>query len=62
MSRKHLQCGGFTRDYGLEDTGYADTQATHNSWTAGAIYARGLEEVLGYIEARRSEYRKISKE
>jgi hypothetical protein len=61
ISRKHLPCGGFKRDYGLEDTKF-DRQAAHGSWTAGSIYARGLEEAAGHVEARRAEYRKISQE
>jgi hypothetical protein len=61
ISRKHLQNGGFKRDYGLEDTKF-DWQATHNPWTAGSIYARGLEEAAGHVEARKAEYRKLSQE
>lgn len=61
ISRKHLQCGGFKRDYGLEDT-KSDKQSSHSSWTAGTIYARGIEEAAGHVEERKAEYRKISKE
>ena len=46
MSRKHLRCGGFKRDYGLEENAI-DKQSTHSTWTAGSIYARGLEEAAG---------------
>jgi hypothetical protein len=61
ISRKHLSCGGFKRDYGLENTKF-DTQSTHSSWTAGSIYARGLEEAAGQVEERKAEYRKVSQE
>jgi hypothetical protein len=61
MSRKHLSCGGFKRDYGVDDT-MVDTQASHTTWTAGTVYARGLEEAAGHVEARKSEYRKVSQE
>ena len=61
ISRKHLKSGGFKRDYGLEDTKY-DSQASHSSWTAGSIYARGLEEAAGHVEGRKAEYKKLSQE
>lgn len=61
ISRKHLPCGGFKRDYGLEDSKF-DRQSTHSSWTAGSIYARGLEEAAGHVEARKAEYRSVSRE
>ena len=38
ISRKHLACGGFKRDYGLEDTKF-DSQSGHGSWKAECIYA-----------------------
>jgi hypothetical protein len=60
ISRKHLTCGGFKRDYGLENTKF-DQQSTHSSWTAGSIYARGLEEAAGHVEQRKAEYRKVSR-
>jgi hypothetical protein len=59
ISRKHLIGSGFKRDYGPENL---DIQATYTAWTARRIYARGLEEVLGHIQTRRAEYRKISQE
>jgi hypothetical protein len=59
ISRKHLAGSGFKRDYGPENL---DTQATHTPWTAGRIYARGLEEAPGHVQTRRAEYRKISQE
>lgn len=61
ISKTHLACGGFKRDCGLEDNP-ADGQATHTPWTAGTIYARGLEEAPGHVEARRAEYRAVSRE
>ena len=61
ISRKHLKCGGFKRDYGLEESGM-DKQGSHTSWTAGTTYARGLEEAAGHVEARKSEYRRVSQE
>ncbi|KIW99753.1 uncharacterized protein Z518_11166, partial [Rhinocladiella mackenziei CBS 650.93] len=56
MSRVHLRCGGFKKDYGLEEKG-VDHQTTHTSWTAGTIYARGFEDAPGFVEARRAEFR-----
>lgn len=61
ISRKHLACGGFKRDYGLEETAF-DEQSCHSTRTAGSVYARGLEEAAGHIEGRKSSYRKISQE
>lgn len=61
ISRKHLRCGGFKRDYGLEDTKF-DTQSAHSTWTAGSIYARGLDEAAGHVEGRKTVYRSISME
>jgi hypothetical protein len=61
ISRKHLPCGGFKRDYGLEDTKF-DQQSGHASWTAGSIYARGIAEAAGQVEERKAEYRKVSQE
>jgi hypothetical protein len=61
MSRTHLQCGGFKRDYGLEESA-SDHQSAHSSWTAGTIYARGLEEAPGHVQSRRAEYRAVSRE
>jgi hypothetical protein len=59
ISRRHLPGGGFKRDYGLENTKF-DTQSSHSSWTAGCIYARGMEEAPGHVEARKEIYRRIS--
>jgi hypothetical protein len=61
ISRVHLKGGGFTRDYGTDDAPF-DQQASHGSWTAGTVYARGLQEAPGHVEARRRQYRAISRE
>jgi hypothetical protein len=61
ISRVHLQCGGFKRDYGVDEKS-TNQQTTHTSWIAGLIYARGLEEAPGAVEARRTEYRRVSRE
>lgn len=61
ISRVHLKCGGFKRDYGPDDP-VVDEQAAHGSWTAGTVYARGLQEAPGVIEAKRIRYRAISSE
>lgn len=61
ISRQHLPCGGFKRDYGV-DKKIADEQATHGTWIAGTAYARGLQEAPGLVKARSSEYRAASRE
>lgn len=61
ISRQHLSCGGFKRDYGI-DKKLADEQATHGTWIAGTVYARGLQEAPGHVKARSSEYRAVSRE
>ncbi|KAF9882574.1 hypothetical protein FE257_006756 [Aspergillus nanangensis] len=61
ISRVHLKCGGFKRDYGTDDAPF-DRQASHGSWIAGTVYARGLQEAPGHIEARRRQYRAVSRE
>jgi hypothetical protein len=61
ISRMHLTCGGFKRDYNTDDA-IVDQQASHGSWAAGTIYARGLQEAPGHIEMRRVRYREISRE
>jgi hypothetical protein len=55
ISRQHLSCGGVKRDYGV-DKKLANEQATHRTWIAGTVYSRGLQEALGHVKARRSEY------
>jgi hypothetical protein len=61
MSRVHLKCGGFKKDYGVEER-KVDNMSTHTSWTAGTIYARGIEEAPGFVDARRAEFRQVSRE
>jgi hypothetical protein len=61
ISRKHLPCGGFKRNYGLGDA-KLDAQSSDSSWTAGSVYARGLQEAAGYVDMRNSEYRSISRQ
>lgn len=61
ISRKHLPCGGFKRDYGLEDRKF-DAQSSHSSWTADSVYVRGLQEAAGHVDMRKSEYRSISRQ
>tara|TARA_R110002003_G_scaffold3278_1_gene25047 strand:- start:168 stop:1271 length:1104 start_codon:yes stop_codon:yes gene_type:complete len=61
ISRQHLSSGGFKRDYGI-DKKLADEQATHGTWVAGTVYARGLQEAPGHVKARSSEYRAVSRE
>ena len=47
---------GFKRDYD------ENREAVHSSWTAGTIYARGLEEAPGHVAARRQKYLAVSRE
>jgi len=61
ISRKHLACGGFKRDYDMDETTF-DNQSCHATRTARSIYARGLEEAADHIEARKESYRKVSQE
>lgn len=61
ISRVHLKSGGFKRDYGMEEK-KTDDQASHTTWIAGTIYARGLEEAPGAVAERRAEYRLVSRE
>lgn len=44
------------------DKKLADEQATHGSWVAGTVYARGLQEAPGHVEVRRMDYRAVSRE
>ncbi|EDN06524.1 predicted protein [Histoplasma mississippiense (nom. inval.)] len=61
ISRMHLSCGGFKREYEADDAA-VDQQAGHGSWAAGTVYARGLQEAPGHIEARRVRYQAVSRE
>jgi hypothetical protein len=56
ISRKNLKCGGFKRDYGLEEY-VMDRQGSHTSWTAGTAYARGLEEAAGHVSVAHKQTR-----
>jgi hypothetical protein len=61
MSRRHLTEGGFKRDYGIEENA-GDHQTAHSTWTAGRLYARGLEEAPGHVESRRAGFRHVSRQ
>jgi hypothetical protein len=61
ISRVYLKSGGFKRDYGIEEKTSND-QVSHTTWIVGSIYACGLEEAPGAIDARRAEYRMVSRE
>ncbi|EDN09165.1 predicted protein [Histoplasma mississippiense (nom. inval.)] len=61
ISRMHLSCGGFKREYEADDAA-VDQQAGHGSWAAGTVYARGLQEAPGHIEERRVWYQAVSRE
>lgn len=39
-----------------------EEQSAHGTPTAGAVYARGIEEAPGHVESRRAEYRAVSEE
>lgn len=61
MSRTHLPSGGFKVDYGIEQKA-VDAQAAHDSSLAGSIYARGLQQAYGQMEARQAVFRAVSRE
>lgn len=61
ISRRFLDGGGFKRDYDMGDR-ISDLQTAHTSSTAGRLYARGLEELPGHVEARRAGFRSVSRE
>lgn len=52
ISRQHLKCGGFKRDYEPLEGGIAEQQAAHEPLFAGAVYARGVEEAPGHVKAK----------
>ncbi|KAK6442801.1 hypothetical protein LTR95_000960 [Oleoguttula sp. CCFEE 5521] len=60
LSRRHLEEDGFRRDYGTEENA-SDRHTAHTIWTAGRLYARGLEQAPGHVESRRSEFRATSR-
>jgi hypothetical protein len=61
ISQQHLLSGGFKRDYGV-DQKLADEQATHGTWVAGTVDAKGLQEAPSHVKLRSSEYRAVSRE
>jgi hypothetical protein len=63
INRKHLPQAKFKKDYGIDvgSTTWNDEQAAHPAKLAGSIYARGIEEAPGHVEAARAEYRQISR-
>jgi hypothetical protein len=63
VSRRHLRQAKFHKDYGVEASqSWNELQSAHLSGVAGAIYARGIHEAPGHVEAARTEYRRISRE
>ncbi|KAF9882533.1 hypothetical protein FE257_007680, partial [Aspergillus nanangensis] len=60
LSRRHLRVRGFQREYEIP-VHPADIQATHTSWTSSMMYARPQNEAPGHLEARRWEYRVVSR-
>ncbi|CEL11093.1 hypothetical protein ASPCAL14200 [Aspergillus calidoustus] len=51
ISRVHLKCGGFKRDYSSTDDAAFNEQASHGSWIAGTVREwhgfLGFETYLG---------------
>jgi hypothetical protein len=60
ISRRLLEKRGSKRDYDIKENA-SDEQTTHIAWTAGRLYARGLEKVPEHIKLRRAEFRAISR-
>lgn len=60
LSRRFLSGDGFKRDYDVEESA-SNQQAANTRWTAGRLYARGLEEAAGHVEARRAGFRAVSR-
>ena len=61
MARKHIRKDHFTRVDPEEDDIW-DLQAAHQTATAGAIYARELNDAPGVVESQREAFRRISQE
>jgi hypothetical protein len=57
----HLKCRGFKQDYRTDNAAF-NKQVSHGSWIAGIVYARGLQEAPGHVEAQRRQYQAISQE
>jgi hypothetical protein len=60
ISRRHLRVRGFQREYQIP-VHPADLQASHTTWTSSMMYARPQNEAPGHLEARRWEYRVVSR-
>jgi hypothetical protein len=60
ISRRHLRVRGFQREYEIP-VHPADIQVARTSWTSSMIYARPQNDAPGHLEARRWEYRVISR-
>jgi len=59
ISRRHLACSGFKRNYSVKDT-ETDRQAAHSSLTAELVYARDLKEAAGHVDARKAAFQSVS--
>jgi hypothetical protein len=62
ISRQHLKCSGFKRDYKLLEGGIAEQQAAHEPLFTRAAYARGVEKAPGHVKAKRLQYQLVSQE
>ncbi|KAF7139734.1 hypothetical protein CNMCM5793_007669 [Aspergillus hiratsukae] len=60
ISRRHLRVHGFQREYEIP-VHPADIQSARTSWTSSMMYARPQNEAPGHLEARRWEYRVVSR-
>ena len=62
ISRRWVRSSSaFTDEETIEDREeIADDQATHSPFTAGAIYAREMQELLGSTVSRRRQFRTAS--
>lgn len=62
ISRKWVRPGSaFTEEETIDDgVDVADEQATHSAFTAGAIYAREMQELPGSTAGRRQQFRTAS--
>ena len=61
VAREHLPHCGFKRDFEAEDA-YIDLQAGHNSTTAGALYARQMQDGRGHVEGMKRKYKQASRD
>lgn len=62
ISRRWVQpSSAFTNEETIEDGDeIADDQATHSPFTAGAIYAREIQELPGSTASRRQQFQTVS--